>query len=81
MQNINIKYLQKELHTIKNVTLQMQDNRMLERERKVTSLEEGKEMLRKANVKTKSALEAKEEVILTEWKDVLLRDTKNGSFQ
>ena len=52
----------------------MQDNRMPEIERKMTSLEEEREMLMRVNVETKSMLEAKEEVLMTKWKDVLFRE-------
>ena len=74
MQNMEIKGLQKELDAVKKLTLQMQDNRMPEIERKMTSLEEEKEMLMRANAEMKSTLEAKEEVLMTKWKDVLLRE-------
>lgn len=75
MQKIEIKGLQNELHAIKSVTHQMQDNRIHEMERKMISFEEEKEMLIKANAEMKTTLEANEEVFMTKWKDALLRET------
>ena len=53
----------------------MQDNRMPEIERKLLSLKAEKEILVKANAEIKSTIEGKEDVIMTRWKDVLLKET------
>ena len=75
MQKLEIKALREELHAMKNMTIQMQDNRMPEIERKMLSLEAEKEILVKANAEIKSTIEGKEDVIMTRWKDVLLKET------
>ena len=48
---------------------------MPEIERKMLSLEAEKEILVKANAEIKSTIEGKEDVIMTRWKDVLLKET------
>ena len=48
--------------------------RMPKHERKMLHLEAEKEILMKANFEIKSTLEGKEDVIVTKWKDVLLRE-------
>ena len=57
MQKLEIKALREELHAMKNMTIQMQDNRMPEIERKMLwSLEAEKEILVKANADIKSTI-------------------------
>ena len=64
MQKLEIKALREELHVMKNMIVQMEDNRMLEIETKMFSIEAENEILMKTNVEIKSTLEGKEDVIM-----------------
>ena len=80
MQELEIKALRGELHAMKNMTTQMQDNRMPEIERKMLSLEAEKEILMKAHAEIKSRIEGKEDVIMTRWKDVKEHKRSNDKY-
>ena len=57
------------------IVLQIQDTRMPKLETKVTILEAEKESVIKANVEMKSSLDANEDAIITNWRDVVIKKT------
>ena len=65
MQKLEIKDLHEELHAMKNMTIQMQDNRKPQIERKMLSLTAKKEILVQENAKIKSTIEGKDDVFMT----------------